>query len=151
MPPTVPTTPSIRAADRDREAVVAELRDHGAAGRLEVDELAERTQAALAARTLDELAPLTRDLPELAGERIRVARHTAARRELSAHVATFAAVNAALILVWALTGAGYFWPVWSIGGWGIGLFSHWSDVRHGRPRQGGWGCGHRRRRMAARV
>lgn len=150
MPPTASPAPPVRAADRDRDDVVTLLRDHGAAGRLDVDELAERTQAALAARTLDELAPLTQDLPEPAGERLPAGRSAAARRELSAHVATFVAVNAALILVWALTGAGYFWPVWSIGGWGIGLVSHWVEVEHGGPGRGGWSCG-QRRRVAERV
>jgi hypothetical protein len=39
------------------------LRDAGAAGRLEPDELDERTEAALSARTLGELAALVDDLP----------------------------------------------------------------------------------------
>jgi hypothetical protein len=30
-------------------------------------------------------------------------------------------VNALLVGIWALTGADYFWPIWVIGGWGIGL------------------------------
>jgi hypothetical protein len=30
-------------------------------------------------------------------------------------------INALLIGVWALSGQGYFWPAWVIGGWGIGL------------------------------
>ncbi len=30
-------------------------------------------------------------------------------------------INAGLVIVWAATGAGYFWPAWVIGGWGIGL------------------------------
>ena len=29
-----------------------------------------------------------------------------------------------LIAIWALTGMGYFWPVWPILGWGIGVVSH---------------------------
>ena len=33
-------------------------------------------------------------------------------------------VNAALIGVWAITGAGYFWPGWVLGAWGIGLLFH---------------------------
>ena len=40
-----------------------ELREHHASGRLTLDELAERTEAAYGARTRDELVPLTRDLP----------------------------------------------------------------------------------------
>jgi hypothetical protein len=52
-----------RASDAERERVVAELREHHVTGRLTLDELAERTQAAYGARTRDELEPLTRDLP----------------------------------------------------------------------------------------
>ena len=31
----------------------------------------------------------------------------------------FVAVSALLIAIWALTGAGYFWPIWPIAGWGL--------------------------------
>ncbi|MFC9331349.1 DUF1707 domain-containing protein [Kitasatospora sp. NPDC057015] len=53
----------LRASDADRERVADLLRDAYAEGRLNVDEHAERIEAAYAARTLGELAPLTRDLP----------------------------------------------------------------------------------------
>jgi len=52
-----------RASDAEREAVVARLRDAAGEGRLTVEELDERIDAAYAARTLDELEPLTADLP----------------------------------------------------------------------------------------
>ena len=57
----------MRASDADRERVVDLLGAHAAAGRLDPDELERRTGAALAARTLGELAPLTADLPEEGG------------------------------------------------------------------------------------
>ena len=53
----------LRASDAERERVVEELREHHATGRLTLDELAERTDAAYGARTRGELEPLTRDLP----------------------------------------------------------------------------------------
>jgi hypothetical protein len=53
----------IRASDDDRERIVALLQRHTAAGRLDLDEFAERVQAACGARTLGELAVVTRDLP----------------------------------------------------------------------------------------
>jgi len=28
------------------------------------------------------------------------------------------------VLIWALTGGGYFWPVWPALGWGIGVAMH---------------------------
>ena len=54
-----------RASDRDRERVVDLLQRHCADGRLTVEELDERANLALAARTLPELEALTRDLPAL--------------------------------------------------------------------------------------
>lgn len=33
----------------------------------------------------------------------------------------FGAVNVGLILIWAISGGGYFWPIWVFVGWGIGL------------------------------
>ena len=53
----------VRASDQDREQVVAVLQRHTAAGRLTLDEFTERVDAACAARTLGELAVVTRDLP----------------------------------------------------------------------------------------
>ena len=53
----------IRASHRDREAVVAVLRDAFIAGRLALDEFDERTSAAYAGKTWDELQVLTADLP----------------------------------------------------------------------------------------
>jgi hypothetical protein len=57
---------AIRASDDDRDEIVERLRDDYAAGRLTADELAERTAAAHAARTLGELDALTRDLARVA-------------------------------------------------------------------------------------
>ena len=54
---------STRASDSDREAVVAELRQHHAEGRLTTEELDERVGTALSARTLGELGPALADLP----------------------------------------------------------------------------------------
>jgi 2TM domain len=47
-----------------------------------------------------------------------------ARREFGAHLVAYVVVNAALVFVWWVTGAGYFWPAWVIGSWGIGLVLH---------------------------
>ncbi|MGW6913782.1 DUF1707 SHOCT-like domain-containing protein [Kitasatospora sp. NPDC054939] len=53
----------MRASDADRERIAELLRDAYAEGRLDVDEHAERIEAAYRAKTMGELAPLTRDLP----------------------------------------------------------------------------------------
>ncbi|OLT41779.1 hypothetical protein BJF85_05130 [Saccharomonospora sp. CUA-673] len=51
-----------RASDADRERVAAHLQHQVAEGRLTLDEFSERVAAADRARTVGELADLTRDL-----------------------------------------------------------------------------------------
>jgi DUF1707 SHOCT-like domain/Cell wall-active antibiotics response LiaF, C-terminal len=55
-----------RASDAEREDTVGRLREAAAEGRLTVEELATRIDAAYAATTLDELEPLIADLPSVA-------------------------------------------------------------------------------------
>jgi hypothetical protein len=40
-------------------------------------------------------------------------------------------INALLVLIWATTGAGYFWPIWVILGWGALLAIHGYAVYRG--------------------
>ncbi|MEU9292437.1 DUF1707 domain-containing protein [Streptomyces sp. NPDC048266] len=54
---------ALRASHDDREAVVEQLRDAAAEGRIDFDELDARLEQALTARTQAELAVLTADLP----------------------------------------------------------------------------------------
>ena len=44
-----------------------------------------------------------------------------AKREFRNHVVVYCAVNILLVVIWAASGAGYFWPIWVIAGWGIGV------------------------------
>jgi hypothetical protein len=57
-----PGSPALRASDADRDRVIEVLRAAVADGRLDQAEFDERLGAALAARTIDALAPLTADL-----------------------------------------------------------------------------------------
>ena len=59
---------SIRVSDAERDATVRTLGDHAAVGRLTLDELEDRASRALAAKTRGELAVLTSDLPQEAGQ-----------------------------------------------------------------------------------
>lgn len=52
----------MRASDADREAVVEQLREAAAEGRIDLDELDARLNLALTAKTYGDLAPLTDDL-----------------------------------------------------------------------------------------
>jgi hypothetical protein len=108
--------PSLRASDAEREHHAELLREHAAQGRLTVDELDERLDRVYAARTHAELAPVVADLPAPVPPR-----PVAPRRPLRPEIVAYLAVNLMLIVIWAATGAGYFWPIWPLLGWGIGL------------------------------
>ena len=44
-----------------------------------------------------------------------------------AHALAYLSVNVLLVAIWVATGAGFFWPLFPIFGWGIGLAFHaWS-------------------------
>jgi hypothetical protein len=49
------------------------------------------------------------------------------------HLVMYVVVNAFLIGIWAVTGAGFFWPVFVLGGWGIGLIGNAWDVYGRKP------------------
>ncbi|WP_327175417.1 DUF1707 domain-containing protein [Streptomyces sp. NBC_01335] len=59
------SSPELRASHTDRDRVVDVLRIAAGDGLLDADELDERVELALSARTLSELAVLTADLPAL--------------------------------------------------------------------------------------
>jgi hypothetical protein len=67
MPADPPSSPALRASDADRDRVIEVLRAAVADGRLDSAEFDERLDAALAARTVDALAPLTADLIAVPG------------------------------------------------------------------------------------
>ena len=58
-------------------------------------------------------------------------RRIQAKRGFRVHFAVYLAVNALLVLIWAMSGAGYFWPVWPMFGWGIGVAAHAAGVFFG--------------------
>ena len=55
------------------------------------------------------------------------------KRDFRTHLVMYVIVNAFLIGVWAITGAGFFWPVFVLGGWGIGLVGNAWDVYGRKP------------------
>ncbi len=83
-------------------------------------------------RTNDESTAETETETETT-ERQGARQRVTAKRDFVSHAVAFVVVNSFLVLVWAVTGAGYFWPVWVIGAWGIGLVLHAWDVYWRRP------------------
>ena len=71
--------------------------------------------------------------PSAANAREQARKRVEARRGLTGHVVAYVVINAFLIGVWAMTGRGYFWPIWIIAGWGIGLVLNAWDVLWRRP------------------
>jgi hypothetical protein len=52
------------------------------------------------------------------------------RRGLQGGLVAYVVINAFLVAVWAMTGAGYFWPAWIMAGWGVGmLLGLWDFLR----------------------
>jgi hypothetical protein len=117
--------PGLRASDAERESAVTLLREHGAAGRLDVPELEQRVAGAYAAKTHGDLAALLRDLPDaqLPAPRPASGPQRAAPRDRleEGGWAAFAVVNVILVAIWAFTGADYFWPGWVMASWALAL------------------------------
>jgi hypothetical protein len=113
----------IRASDQEREHAATLLREHAAAGRLSMEELTGRVEATF------------HDLP--AAQESAPARRQ--RTSTSAHTRIYLAVSLLMIAIWAATGMGYFWPIWPMFGWGIGVVAS-----HRRARCARSGAGRRR-------
>jgi class 3 adenylate cyclase len=146
---------NLRASDADRERAVESLREHYGAGRLSEEDLSERVEAAYGVRTMSELQALTADLPSppttVVGHR-----RSALEASVRTHLAIYVVVNVMLVGIWAASGGGYFWPIWSILGWGIGVGCHAAPLlaKRTQPNRGGTAARertHRRRREHRRT
>jgi vacuolar-type H+-ATPase subunit I/STV1 len=50
-----------------------------------------------------------------------------AKRDFKNHLAIYLMVNGLFVIIWAVGGGGYFWPVWPLAGWGVGVaFNAWN-------------------------
>jgi hypothetical protein len=72
----------------------------------------------------------TTEDPEL---RERALKRLQDKRGLMAHALSYVLFNGLLVTIWYITGAGFFWPMFILFGWGIGLvFNAW-DVLWPEP------------------
>ena len=47
------------------------------------------------------------------------------KAEFRSHLTAYLLVNAFLVVIWAVTSpGGYFWPIWPMLGWGVGIGFH---------------------------
>jgi hypothetical protein len=127
----------VRIGDAEREAAVAALGEHYAAGRLTREEYDERAEQAWTARTASALAPLFADLPAPHGDRPQpspVASRQAppaARSRWSGFRPPLLPMLAIFVGVALLTG--HFWVFWLL----LGLY-WWSGRAFRRARREEW-------------
>jgi hypothetical protein len=149
--------PNIRASDEDRDRAASLLREHHAVGRLTPQEFSERLDKVYEARTLGDLDQLMSDLPGIDLYRLPDAsmhRHhgpiaggtspvSAMRAQggiahgqgrfspaWQAAWGSWFSVSLVCFVVWALSGAGYLWPLWVAGPLGAILLGRWISGSH---------------------
>src|SRR3954465_5433545 len=130
--------PDLRASQEERDRVVDQLRTHAGDGRLELDELEERIETALRARTRGQLTALLRDMPRMP-DRARDRRLRAVAR--ASMTMAFLPLVVAILLFslappfiawmgWPILG---FWLFGGLPGAGMGFaWCGWSKRRHHR-------------------
>ena len=52
-------------------------------------------------------------------EREQARKRIERKRKLRGDLVGYVVINAFLVIAWAITGAGYFWPGWFLGAWGM--------------------------------
>ena len=144
----------MRAADTDREAVVARLRTALSEGRLELDEFDERVAEAYRAKTYADLDRLLTDLPGVAPVSqsqlaptppapapVPAASPGTVPRWLAALWGTWAAAVGINVVIWLLVSIStadlvYFWPMWVGGPWGaVLLVATIGGLNRGEPQR----------------
>jgi hypothetical protein len=58
----------------------------------------------------------------------RARRRLKQKRDFAGHLLVYIMVNGFLVIIWAITSGGFFWPVFPIVGWGIGVVMNAWDV-----------------------
>jgi Domain of unknown function (DUF1707) len=161
--------PRIRASDEDRDHAASLLREHHAVGRLTPEEFTERLDKVYDAKTVGELDELMADLPGIDLYRLPDAamrRYRAPGAGGNSHLpalrppgslasghgrfspawqaawGSWFSVSLLCFVIWALSGAGYLWPLWVAGPWGAIMLGRWitgsgpGDNTHRRERRG---------------
>jgi hypothetical protein len=123
----------VRASDAEREQLATIIRAAMTEGRLDLTEGEERLARTYAATYRDELRGLVTDLPD-GGRRALAETPEAkafARGMLRRHLGGVTVLAAILVGLWALAGAGFFWPIFPLAFLFLGVAKHAAWHRHG--------------------
>lgn len=71
---------------------------------------------------------MSTDTSESAELRERALVRLKKKRDFHIHLAIYLVVNAMIVAVWAMTSAGFFWPIFPMVGWGIGVMANAWDA-----------------------
>ena len=74
---------------------------------------------------MTQLEHTEQDLRERALKRLKK------RRDFAAHLIVYVMVNTFIVVIWAVTSDGFFWPIFPMAGWGIGVVMNGWDVYRG--------------------
>lgn len=126
------TAPQVRVVDAERRAAVDLLRQHTAAGRIDLDEFSERAYAVFAATTAGEIDRVFSDLPVVLvpvvatrGSTPRWAWHPSIPTATLVAGSRYVGMALLLVALWAATGIHHpFWPAWFIVFGGLGAIRH---------------------------
>jgi hypothetical protein len=156
--------PQLRASDDDRDRTASLLREHHAAGRLNVDEFQERLDATYEAKTIGQLQELLADLPSIdlyhlpeqsmrrnqqvttSPSAVPAEHHSRLSAAWRHHWASWVSVNLLLFVIWgigAVTSHNLqgLWFLWVAGPWGAILLSRWLFGQHPGGHHPGGGPG----------
>ncbi len=137
----------VRTSEAERDRVIASLSNHYALGRLSLDELNQRVDQALRAKTRDQLGTLLLDLPVESTAPPQPPIHSGVTHPKDQLQRTpwapWAVTAITCLVIWLATSiaegaALYFWPAWVIGPWGAAAAAH--SLRHNRSAHLRRGC-----------
>ena len=63
--------------------------------------------------------------------RERALRSLKKKHDFHIHLTLYVVVNAFIVAIWAMTSVGFFWPIFPIVGWGIGVLANAWDAYGG--------------------
>jgi len=68
---------------------------------------------------MSDLSDLKQRDQEFSEEYEQARKRVERKRKFGADLVAYVVINAFLIIVWAASGMGYFWPAWVLAGWGM--------------------------------